>query len=153
MDLGVIRKPTVYDVVNIIKNAREADKTEALMFLGKTIQESLENTPQLYNTSMVWELGGKLLCMYGTTPTEDDDKWVVWMLATDDFDKNRKAARINSKRFFDDITDGKKYLFNYVHVAHKNALRWVKWLGFQVGEPEPVGINGELFCKIEVTNV
>lgn len=152
MDIGILRKPTVFDIVYLIKNIRKADADEAMAFAGKTIEEGLAETPNMYDNSIVWEINGKVACISGTTFITDG-VWIIWMLATDEFDKNRKAAKIRSKEVFTKLVEGKRYLFNYVQLEHKKALKWVKWMGCKVNEPEPVGINGELFCKIEVVNV
>lgn len=152
IDIGELRKPTVFDVVNLIKNVRKKDADEIMAFVGKTIEEGINETPGLYDNSIVWAIGGKVACISGTTPLGNDN-WILWMLATDEFDKNRKAAKIRSVEVFAKLIEGKKYLFNYVWVEHKKALKWVKWLGCRVGKPEPIGVNGELFCKIEVGNV
>jgi hypothetical protein len=39
-------------------------------------------------------------------------------------------------------------LTNYCHAENTLALRWLKHLGFEISEPEKVGVNGEMFCKI-----
>lgn len=41
-------------------------------------------------------------------------------------------------------------LVNVVDYRYKASLRWAEWAGFTVHPPHPVGVNGELFCKIEL---
>jgi hypothetical protein len=36
---------------------------------------------------------------------------------------------------------------NYVDARNVRAVKWFKWLGFEVSEPEPFGLNGELFHR------
>ena len=150
--IGTIRRPTVFDVEYLTKNARQADKDEAFLLSGKGFAEVLNQTPGLYKNSFTWEVNGRLVCMYGATPWEGK-KAMMWFLATDEFDKHKRAARVQCKKLFEEVIEGYDYLFNYVHYKHDKALKWVRWLGCTVYEPEPIGLNGELFCKIEVNNV
>lgn len=36
-------------------------------------------------------------------------------------------------------------LLNYVHAEHRESVRWLKWLGFTVEDPQPLGVRGEMF--------
>lgn len=150
-ELGVIRRPVVFDIDYIANNARQADKDEVFNMNGLTISEAFKQTPNLYKDSYVWEVDGKVVCIYGVTDSEGDK--VIWFLATDDFDKFRTIIGKRSKGIFERLIKGCKYVYNYVHYKHTKALKWAKWLGFKVYSPEPVGLNGELYCKIEVCNV
>ena len=42
------------------------------------------------------------------------------------------------------------YMFNYVDVRHKEAIRWLKWLGFTLNEPTPYGPFGLPFHKFHM---
>ncbi len=37
-------------------------------------------------------------------------------------------------------------LRNYVHAEYTETIRWLKWLGFNIGEPKPMGPHGAPFC-------
>ena len=37
-------------------------------------------------------------------------------------------------------------LRNYVHAEYAETIRWLKWLGFAIGEPKPMGPQGAPFC-------
>lgn len=147
---GKLRKPTVFDIVYLIEHMREADKREIKAFSGRTPEESFNATINLYETSTVWEMGGKVVCIFGTAPSGVPDEWLIWMLATDEFDKNSKIFRKYCREIFGKMIEGKKYLYNHVHAEHKSAVRWLKWLGCKLYDAEPIGINGELFHKFEV---
>jgi len=76
----ILRRPTLLDVMQIARNAREADKKEAFLFSGKTLLENLNNTPGLYSDSQVWEVDGKVVCLFGVTPFEDGNN-VLWFFS------------------------------------------------------------------------
>ena len=151
MDI-ILRRPTLLDVLYLAENARQADKDEVLAFSGRTLLETLNDTPGLYINSNVWEVGGEVICLFGVTPSDDGNN-ILWFLATDEFDKYKRPVSVSCKRIFDEVVKGYDYLFNYVHADHKKAIRWIKWLACEVSDPEPIGINGEMFCKFEVKNV
>jgi len=41
-------------------------------------------------------------------------------------------------------------LTNYVDADYEKAIRWLRWLGFTIGDPEPYGAPGAMFCRIEM---
>lgn len=149
---SVIRRPTLLDTFYIAENARQADKEECYLLSGKPLMETFNETEGLYLNSWVWEVDGKVICIYGVTPWEDK-KGVIWFVATDEFDKRKDTFRVFCKEIVGEMSEGYDYLFNYVHTKHKKAIKWLKWLGFKLLEPEPIGLNGEMFCKFEVSYV
>ena len=36
-------------------------------------------------------------------------------------------------------------LYNFVSVENIKSIRWLKWLGAVFYEPQPMGVNGEMF--------
>lgn len=36
-------------------------------------------------------------------------------------------------------------VYNFVDVRNRDAIRWLRWLGFTIAPPQPVGMAGELF--------
>lgn len=152
MTVEIVRRPTLLDVMYIAKYAREADKKECFLLSGRDLTETFSQTPGLYSNCWVWEKNNKPVCIFGITPL-GDQKGVIWLIATDDFDRYKKIVRSRCKDVFENMIVGYTYLCNYVMYKHKKAVKWLKWLGCKIYEPEPIGINGELYCKFEVLNV
>jgi hypothetical protein len=149
---GSIRKITPEDVSYIAEYAREADKKECYLLGGRTLQESFEQTERLYEDSYVWVVEDKIICAYGVVP-HNDKVGAIWLLATDDFEKYCYTFKKECKNIFKNLISGYKYLYNYVHYKHNKAINWLEWLGCDIMKPEPIGVDGELFCKFEVRNV
>lgn len=149
---SVIRRPTLLDTFFLAKNARKADIEESSMLSGREMLDVFNQAHNLYLNSWVWEINGKLACMYGISPY-DEKSGVIWFIATDEFDKHKMKVSRGCREVYEQLIDGYEYLFNYVHVRHKKALRWLKWLGVDILDAEPIGKNGEMFCKFEVKNV
>lgn len=147
----IIRKPEKGDIEYFDKNARQSDKDEVFLFSGRTIGEVLSDTPNLEKDADVWVVDGKITAIFGVTKWEEGNS-VIWMLATDEFDKYTQIFRNGCKEVFGKMIEGHDYLYNYVRAKHIRAIKWLKWLGAEILEPQPVGLGGELFCKFEIKN-
>lgn len=145
-----LRKVTLDDVKYFDKNARQADKDEVFLLTGRTIGEVLTDTPNLEKDGNVWVVNNKIVAIFGVTKWDKDN--IIWMLATNDFDKYTNIFKRDCRKVFKDLIINYDYLYNYVHSKHYKAIRWLKWLGANILEPEPIGLNGELFCKFEMRN-
>lgn len=146
----IIRKPNKEDIKYFDKNARQSDKDEVFLFSGKTIGEVLNDTPNLEKDADVWVVEGKITAIFGVTEWGKDN--IIWMIATDEFEKHTRTFKDGCKEVFSKMIEGHDYLYNYVHAKHKRAIKWLKWLGAEILEPKPIGLNGELFCKFEIKN-
>lgn len=150
--VGTIRRPNLLDTLYLSQHARNEDKEESFLLSGKDMMQVFNEAERLYLNSWVWEVDGKLVCMYGVTPYGDGEG-VIWFIATDEFDKHKNVFGRGCKEVYNKMIEGYDYLFNYVQESHKKAIRWLEWLGAEILKPEPIGINGEMFCKFEVRNV
>ena len=149
---GIFRKPTPDDINFLIENIREMDAKEIFYMSGGTVAQCLNDTVGILDNSTVWEVEGKVVCIFGTTPCYEEDHYIVWLLATNYFDEYKNIFKRICKKAFKETVKGKKHVYNYVYYGHTKAIEWIKWLGCKVYEPVPIGINNEMFCKFEVIN-
>lgn len=149
----IVRRPTSEDVEFIIANIRDEDVVEVAEFGGDSIREILSSTPDLDKNAWVWEREGQVHAIFGVNPVEDLDKvGVIWMLATKTFDDHFMAFAAACKVVVDVMISGYDYTYNYVSVKNKKSIRWLRWLGFDVRNPEPIGMNGAQFHRFEMWN-
>lgn len=147
----LIRKPTKDDVEYLIDHVRPEDIEEVDAFDGSTIRESLEQTPNLLENSEVWEVDGKVVCMFGVTPVEEyEGVGLIWMLATSEFEQYSKMFAVRCQKVVEKMVDGYEFIYNYVHSKNEKSVQWLRWLGFQTYAPEPIGHKGELFTRFEM---
>lgn len=150
----IVRSARESDVDYLVENIRREDEIELYALDGSTIRESLDETPDLIKNSLVWEVDGKLVCMFGVTPVEGHDgAGVAWLLATKEFEKYTKMFAVRCKRVFLEVVKGYDYLFNYIHSENKSSIKWLKWLGFTICDAEPLGNKGANFHRFEMINV
>lgn len=92
---------------------------------------------------------GEVLAMWGVIPLRQtmlgEVGALIWFLSGRGFPRYAKtlskAARIAVRVL------GERYgtLGNYIDARYEAAVRFARWVGFQVGEPVPVGPHGHLF--------
>jgi hypothetical protein len=146
-DKYVIRKPTLSDLKFLSDNVRDDDRKEALIFTNLHIDEIFKITPNILEESFVWEVDNKLIAMYGIARWDNHN--IIWLLATNEFDKYKIIFRKDCKKVFNEMMKKERHVYNYVLAESKKVVRWLEWLGFTVYAPEPMGVNGELFCNFE----
>jgi hypothetical protein len=154
VDRAIVRKPTEEDVEYLIEHIRPEDAAEIDALDGSTIRDSLNETPDLYNCSQVWEVDGKPVAIFGVTPQPGPyPTGVVWLLATSDFHKHTREFAGNCREIMKNMIKGYGYLFNYIHAENRVSIRWLKSLGFTILDGIPLGHKGAIFHKFEMKNV
>jgi hypothetical protein len=86
--------------------------------------------------------------IFGASPSATPGVGVVWLLATPEIERHPVRFYRESRRMFAKVTEKYETLVNWVDCRNKLSLRWLQWLGFEIGEPEPWGILGLPFCKV-----
>ena len=150
----IVRKPTNEDVEYIIDHARPEDVVEVEALDGSTIRSCLEEIPDLLNNSQIWEVNEKPVAIFGITPMRGPmSVGVIWLLATDQFHKYTTKFARYCKEVFEQMIKGYAYVFNYIHAENRVSIEWLKWLGFQIQDGQPLGHQGAIFHKFEMKNV
>ena len=72
------------------------------------------------------------------------------MLGTDLVEKHSKAFLRRNKAYLSEMAQGFDTLENYVDARNEVSKKWLEWLGFEIGEPEPMGVLGLPFHKFEM---
>lgn len=151
----LVRRPTPEDVEFVIANIRDEDAAEIAAFDGGNVSDALlRETPDMDKNAFVWERQGQVHAIFGVNPVEDRDKvGVIWMLATNTFDDHFMAFAAACKVVVEEMIKDYEYVFNYVHADNIKSIKWLKWLGFDVRDAEPIGINGAEFHRFEMWNL
>ncbi len=80
--------------------------------------------------------------MYGIINYGDHS--VVWAVFTRAIERHPIAFLRESKRLADAFPCE---VVNHVDARNVKAVKWFRWLGFLVSDPEPYGPNGALFHR------
>lgn len=64
---------------------------------------------------------------------------VPWMLATKEFSRIGKRFALGCRNQVEDMKRGYRLLGNRVYAKNHLSIKWLQWLGFDLGEAEPDG--------------
>lgn len=72
---------------------------------------------------------------------------VPWLLGTDLADQYQYRFARFSKKFYAELDAAYDEMENYVWVENTKTIRWLKWLGFEMQEPEKYGVFDQEFIR------
>lgn len=75
-----------------------------------------------------------------------DREGAIWLLATDEAAKHRRAFVRFPKRFLPLIHKHYTMLHNKVHADNRLAIRWLEYLGFKIGLADGQGMRAFRRC-------
>jgi hypothetical protein len=75
---------------------------------------------------------------------------VPWLLGTDDISRVRKQFLRQALECRNECLRMYPVLRNNVDQRNTVAIRWLEWLGFDIGPAVELGVNGELFHPFEL---
>lgn len=132
---------------HIARNMREADVAEvrAAGYEPFNALVGCLRTATMSSTAMV---DGQPCLMFGVTPISAlSGLGSPWMLGTDDARKIRRDILAESRRYVPVMLAAYPSLMNYVDARNTASIRWLRWLGFDIEDAIPYGVNGEPFHK------
>jgi hypothetical protein len=96
-------------------------------------------------SSEAWtgRIDGRVACMWGVGPG-DVMGWtgVPWMLGSEAVAANATILLRQSRAFVERWRGMYPVLRNMVDARHHRSIRWLRWLGFEIGPASPLGRNG-----------
>ena len=126
-------------------NLRQADVDEIVAATGLTPSECLEYS--IESSEYVWVIihdMGHIVGVFGLSSTKDingNPVGVPWLLSTDDLKDFRYAFSKYSWGVVEFMSQQYNYLTNYVDSRHKQAIKWLKWLGFTIHADIPITLH------------
>jgi hypothetical protein len=125
---------------------RQADRDEVEAGSGMPAEDVLVLAVAHAKQAHAWVLNGKLIAISGISGSlVDQAVGVIWMLASDEVDQFPRVLVKGQRQYVRDLLRGHDMLLNFVDNRNIKAQRWLRWLGFQIGEPRPFGAAGLLF--------
>lgn len=140
---------TAADIEAIAACARQADVDEMQACAGASVAECLRQG--LEQSLRVWviESEGLPLAACGDTMA-GIGTGVPWMVTTDHILSNRRGFLRASRAVVGDALKRHHQLINYVDARNTDAIRWLAWLGFTIGDPVPYGVRGLPFHQFHM---
>ena len=129
-------------------NLRAEDDRECIAASGKIAYDALLKGLEVSDWSKTILSRGEPIAIFGVAPRTYallNMIGVPWMLGSDKIKENAKAIVVLGKLYTKYMIGSYNKLENYVDARNKVAIKWIKNCGYTVEDPEPFGINGELF--------
>lgn len=98
-----------------------------------------------------WLIGGRVGAMFGVQQDPlRSHVGNVWMVSTPDVEARPLFVARQSVMFVKLMLRAFEQLEAIVDYRYAATLRWIGWLGFDLGWPEPMGQSGELFYRARI---
>jgi hypothetical protein len=114
--------------------------------LARSMARSLWTDAYLIDGEVAAILGLALPSMTGRLAS-------LWLVTGVPVDRNRKAFLRLCRARLAEVRRHWPVLVDYVHAEYAEAHRWLRWLGFTIGPPEPYGRLGAPFCRASIGEV
>lgn len=91
---------------------------------------------------------GQPVALFGVAPRMDVG--IPWLVGTDAINRHQKTFLRETRFWVDQWRQQHSILMNHVDARYTGAIRWLSWLGFTIGAPQPHGLDGAMFCRFEM---
>lgn len=140
---------TIEHVKTLAPNLSEDDKKEIHALGARSPEDALMRGWRRSTECKAWLVDGEPLALCGISyPTVISEVVQPWMLGSEKLRQHARAFLRDSAK----IVRGKwmreyKYMEGYSHWEYQRNVKWLRWLGFTIHPPEPMGPYNELFCR------
>lgn len=132
------------DIEAVLPIIRQADRDEIEGALQIPLDTSLaEGLANCCKASKI-VVDDQIVALFGDS-RHDDDLGVPWLVSTVHVERHPRAFLQVCKPEVEEMLTRHRCLINFVDVRNTVAIRWLEWLGFTFGEPEPYGPLGMPF--------
>lgn len=141
-------KPAAPEDIRFVgERLREADRAEVLA-LGARPEVGLRMSAEASDYVWCGRIDGVPSMIFGCSQNVLSDRGEVWALGTDNCTNHPREMLVYGRSVLRMMLDIFPVLENWCDARYEKSLRWLRKIGFTVGEPEPFGAKGALFCHI-----
>jgi len=98
-----------------------------------------------------WIVDGKVACMFGiVAPSLIDENSYPWFLTTPLVEKHAIAFARRCRLLLPDLLAHHPRLVGMVDARYTMSIRWLRWLGAVVENPQPWGVAGLPFHRFTI---
>jgi hypothetical protein len=141
-----IRRSVEDDIVEIAPRMRQQDIDELWASGRHTPVEALVSALISSDYTFTVVIDGRAECMFGLSIISHvTGHGSPWFLGTDEIQKHRRDFLRASVQWRDMFVARTPDLRNCVDDRNELSKRWLRWLGFELTEPVPMGYDGAMF--------
>ena len=139
-------------VEELAANMCQRDIDECWAASHNTPFEALTQSLAASPNAMMGFYKGRVVCMYGVAEMSIlSNVGVPWLLGTDEIEKHSKYFLRQNRHYMKEIKRKYSLLINFVDARNTVAIRWLKWLGFEVFDAQPFGPDDVPFRRFEMS--
>ena len=135
----------------IADRMRPADVAEVLASSGRSAHGALEFS--LTGSAQAWTalVDGTPEVMFGVADLNVlTATGAPWLLGTDAVEIHHRLFLRQSLKWRAQLSERYDVLRNFVDDRNEVSKRWLRWMGFTLFDPAPLGVNGEMFRMFEL---
>jgi len=142
----LIRDVLPADIARLEDTIREADRLEVRASGGLAPRQAAEQSIEMTKFPRSILFDGELAIIYGVAQSSESLRvGIPWTLSTCIVPRYPKTFLKVTRAALPGMFARHDILVNYVDARYTSAVRWLKMLGFWVGDPTPFGISDEPF--------
>lgn len=134
---------TIKHIVELAHTMRQEDRDEIWHLARLNSEQSLKLSYEVSSHVRTVTLNKRVVCIFGMAG--EGTTGYPWMLASPLLTKIRKTFLRQCREQLAEISGGRERLMNVAWSKNTEHIRWLKWLGFQLDEPIPLGPDRELY--------
>lgn len=142
------RPPQPADLDALAETMRAVDRIECSVIARATPRDALRQCVDGAEwTLAAFDADGVIVTAFGVTANFMGDEGFPWMLSANGIERYAKAVLTFAPRYVADMRERFQRLSNVVHADNRSAIRFLRWLGFEIGKPMQLG--GHKFYAFE----
>lgn len=151
-----VRPATFHDALVVAANMRDADRAEVWASSHESPEAAVSRSLRVSTHAWVGYYDDRPVCVFGAAPLNMiAGLGSPWLLGTDELVDRPAAFLRRCRPYVARMLAVYPKLVNHVDDRNEASKRWLSWLGFNLGEPEPHGPDRILFrpFHLEVPHV
>ena len=147
-----VRPMTEADIAAIASAARPADRAEIEEGCGQSIAGALAVGLRSSVAAHIISCGDMPVAAFGdVSHSPCAGIGVPWLVSTTHIEAHARPFLRACRPLLNLMLVRHPTLVNYVDARNTAAIRWLEWLGFEIGSATPYGPNGLLFRQFHMT--
>lgn len=133
---------------SLVLELRRADREEVRALTGRSPRQVLVESVE--RSAMAWAgwADGNLVCLFGVVPVSlAGVTGVPWLLGSDEVCSYSRQFLRRNKDYVLEMLRAFPVLRNVVDARNEVSIRWLRWLGFKMQAPRPMGVHGLPFIE------
>lgn len=134
------------DVLYVAANLRKTDLDAVRAFSMFSALQMAEYSFDISTHQWVGKCDGEPVCIFGVSSASAAlGHGAPWLMSTAKIEQCKIPFLRGSARKVNEMKAAYLSLSNYVYTKNLLSQRWLKWLGFSLGDPVSLGYKGEKF--------